>query len=44
MLGLDPEDGTVQEMLTHYRLLFAREPNVNGRQQKIMDALSGYGG
>ena len=44
MLGLDPEDETVQEMLTHYRLLFAREPNVNGRQQKIMDALSRYGG
>ena len=39
MLGLDPEDAGVQDMLAHYRLLFAREPNVNGRQKSIFAAL-----
>ena len=39
MLGLDPENGDIQEMLAHYRVLFASEPNVNGRQKSIISAL-----
>ena len=42
MLGLDPQDGGVQDMLAHYRLLFAREPNVNGRNRGILGALGEY--
>ena len=42
MLGLDPEDAAIQEMLAHYRLLFASEPNVNGRQKSIVEALDEY--
>ena len=42
MLGLDPEDGAIQDMLARYRLLFAGEPNVNGRQKSIVDALDKY--
>ena len=42
MLGLDPQDAGIQDMLSHYRLLFASEPNVNGRQQKIVAALATY--
>ena len=42
MLGLEPNDESVQEMLENYRLLFAREPNVNGRQASIIKALEEY--
>lgn len=42
MLGLDPADSAVQEMLEHYRLLFSSEPNVNGRQKSIVKALEQY--
>ena len=43
MLGLDPDDSDVQAMLAHYRLLFASEPNVNGRQERILAALAAFG-
>ena len=39
MLGLDPNESAVQEMLAYWRILFAGEPNVNGRQDKIVAAL-----
>ena len=39
MLGLDPEDKGVLALLDQYRLLFAREPNVNGRKAAILEAL-----
>lgn len=42
MLGLDPNDSAVQEMLAHYRMLLAREPNVNGRQKSILNAIANY--
>ena len=42
MLGLDPEDDAIQDMLAHYRLLFASEPNVNGRNKAIVNALEEY--
>lgn len=42
MLGLDPQDPAIQEMLAHYRLLFASEPNVNGRQKSIIAALESH--
>lgn len=42
MLGLDPADSVVHEMLEHYRLLFSSEPNVNGRQKSIVRALEQY--
>lgn len=42
MLGLDPTDGQISELLARYRLLFAREPNVNGRKRAILDALAEY--
>ena len=42
MLGFDPSDQIIQEMLAHYRLLFASEPNVNGRQKKILTALEPF--
>ena len=44
MLGLDPADPAVPEMLTYWRALFAGEPNVNGRQRKIVAALAEYRG
>ncbi len=40
MLGLDTRDATTVEMLEHYRLLFASEPNVNGHNNKIVAALA----
>ena len=42
MLGLDAQASAIQEMLTHYRLLLASEPNVNGRQKSILAALEEY--
>ena len=39
MMGLDSKDQSIQEMLAHYRLLFASEPNVNGRQKSILKAI-----
>ena len=42
MLGLDPQSPAIQAMLAHYRTLFAREPNVNGRQKSILAALDAY--
>ena len=42
MLGLDSKDQAIQEMQAHYRLLFASEPNVNGRQKSIITALESY--
>lgn len=42
MMGLDSNDEGIQELLEHYRLLFASEPNVNGRQKKIVTALTEY--
>ena len=42
MLGLDPNDVGIRERLARYRLLFAREPNVNGRKRAILDALAEY--
>ena len=39
MLGLDAADAAVQQMLAYWRALFAGEPNVNGRQRKIVAAL-----
>ena len=42
MLGLDPTDEDIQEMLKLYRHLFCSEPNVNGRQQRIMKAVTEY--
>lgn len=41
MLGLDAADAGVQALLGRYRLLFAREPNVNGRNRGILGALEG---
>ena len=42
MLGIDATDETVAEMLASYRLAFAGEPNVNGRQKPIVAALAKY--
>ena len=42
MLGLDAQALAKQEMLAHYRLLFASEPNVNGRQKSILAALESH--
>ena len=39
MIGLDTNDSDVQDMLTHYRLMFASEPNVNGRNRGVLRAL-----
>ena len=41
-LGLNSADSDVQAMLAYYRLLFAREPNVNGRQKRILAALAAF--
>ena len=40
MLGLDTTEESIREMLEHYRLLFASEPNVNGHNKKIVEALA----
>ena len=40
MLGLDPEDEHIRDLLQRYRLLYASEPNVNGRKQAILQALA----
>ncbi len=39
MIGLDPSDLDVADMLAHYRLMFASEPNVNGRNRGVLGAL-----
>ena len=44
MLGLNPNEPDVKAMLAHYRLLFASEPNVNGRQKGILKALKEFKG
>ena len=36
MLGFDSLDADVQAMMAHYRLIFASEPNVNGRKKSIL--------
>ena len=41
MIGLDTKDRDVREMLAHYRLMFASEPNVNGRNRGVLGALGG---
>lgn len=43
MLGLNPNDPDVKAMLAYYRLLFASEPNVNGRNKNILAALEKFG-
>lgn len=43
MLGLDSNSKPIVDMLAHYRLLFAREPNVNGRQKSILESLKAEG-
>ena len=40
MLGLDITDESINEMLEHYRVLFASEPNVNGHNKQIVEALA----
>ena len=40
MVGLDPSDADVADMLALYRLMFASEPNVNGRNRGVLGALS----
>ena len=42
MLGLKSSDPAIQAMLHHYRLLFASEPNVNGRTKRILAALAAF--
>ena len=42
MLGLDSKDESIKEMLNHYRMLLASEPNVNGRQASILEAIEKY--
>ena len=42
MLGMDPQNQAVQDMLAYWRVLFASEPNVNGRNDKITAALARY--
>ena len=42
MLGLDPTDSQVQSMLDRYRVLFARQPNVNGGQRRYLKATKDY--
>ena len=39
MLGLDADDSDTQTMMQRYRVLFASEPNVNGRSGRILGAL-----
>ena len=42
MIGLDPDREEIQELLKTYRRLFCSEPNVNGRQQRIIKAVTDY--
>ena len=42
MLGLNHSDPETQAMLAHYRLLFSSEPNVNGRNKRILAALKKF--
>ena len=44
MMGLDPSDADVADMLALYRLMFASEPNVNGRNRGVLGALGEVGG
>ncbi|MCY4474922.1 MAG: hypothetical protein OXC83_05740 [Chloroflexi bacterium] len=44
MLGLDPDDSDTQAMMQRYRMLFASEPNVNGRSGRILGALGEFVG
>ena len=44
MIGLDPSDPDVSDMLAHYRLMFASEPNVNGRNRGVLGRWRGGGG
>ncbi|MCY4474935.1 MAG: hypothetical protein OXC83_05810 [Chloroflexi bacterium] len=44
MIGLDPSDPDVADMLAHYRLMFASEPNVNGRNRGVLGALGEWAG
>ena len=44
MIGLDPSDADVADMLALYRLMFASEPNVNGRNRGVLGALGEVGG
>ncbi len=39
MIGLDMQDPNVREMVGYYRLMFASEPNVNGRNRGVLGAL-----
>ncbi len=39
MIGLDTQDPNVREMMRDYRLMFASEPNVNGRNRGVLGAL-----
>ena len=39
MLGLNTADPDVQATLTHYRRLFATEPDVNGGRKRILAGL-----
>lgn len=39
MIALDVKDRSVQDMMAHYRLMFASEPNVNGRNRGVLGAL-----
>ena len=39
MIGLDSSDSDIADMLAHYRLMFASEPNVNGRNRGVLQAL-----
>ncbi len=42
MIGLDPSASDVADMLAHYRLMFASEPNVNGRNKGVLGALGRF--
>lgn len=42
MLGLDPQNQEVQDMLAYWRILFASEPNINGRSAEITAALAAH--
>lgn len=39
MLGLDPGNSDIQAMMQRYRVLFASEPNVNGRSESVLALL-----
>ena len=42
MLGLDPGDPDVQQMMADWRVLFASEPNINGRNKEVLKALDDW--